>query len=94
MSILYYLTYSANHPFLGHAFAFPKLPASAAWFDDAGCATPCADDENLACGCSDELCGGLAPAEGEEHTRRWAVYEATSPKKKKKGIAAPAKDEM
>eukprot|EP00967_Tisochrysis_lutea_P110783 scaffold173633_cov27-Tisochrysis_lutea.AAC.1 len=76
----------------GHAFAFRALPKKSAMIDDAGCLIPCADDTELGCGCADELCGGLQPVAGEEHVRRWAIYDV-APKKSKKSKKG-AKDEV
>jgi hypothetical protein len=42
--------------------------------DDEGCHVLCADDSGRSCGCADSLCPNPT-AEGEEHNRRWAVYE-------------------
>lgn len=63
----------------GHAFAFNKLPVNAADFDgnDAGCQRPCMDSQSHVCGCADGGCAdqGVSPGKGQEHNRRWAVYE-------------------
>jgi dolichyl-diphosphooligosaccharide--protein glycosyltransferase len=67
----------------GHAFAFSTLPKKSQMVDDVGCGMPCADDAATACGCADELCGGLGAAPGEEHVRRWALYKVGAPHKKK-----------
>ena len=67
----------------GHAFAFDELPKGKE-LNDMGCTEPCADDERYSCGCADEACGDLRPAKGEEHTRRWVVYQVEKDKKKKK----------
>jgi len=74
----------------GHAFAFSTLPKKSLMLDDDGCHTPCADDDRMACGCADELCGGLGAAPGEEHVRRWALYKVGAPPKKKRS----SKDEV
>lgn len=57
----------------GHSFAFSRL------LDDkrmsgGGCERPCDDLDTKTCGCVDDLCTGPKP-KGEEHNRRWAVYE-------------------
>ena len=39
-----------------------------------GCERPCDDLDSKTCGCVDDLCTGPKP-KGEEHNRRWAVYE-------------------
>ena len=51
-----------------------KLP-----MDDEGCMTPCMDFEGYVCGCADGGCATVEPVSGEEHKRRWVVYEV--PKK-------------
>ena len=35
------------------------------------------DDINYKCGCADANCDGVGKAPGEEHLRRWVVYEMT-----------------
>ncbi len=42
--------------------------------EDEGCHVPCTDDQSKSCGCADSLCPNPT-APGEEHNRRWAVYE-------------------
>ena len=42
------------------------------------------DDADLKCGCADALCGGVGATDGEEHERRWVVYEIPTKKKKDK----------
>ncbi|KAF1334860.1 Dolichyl-diphosphooligosaccharide-protein glycosyltransferase, partial [Globisporangium splendens] len=63
----------------GHAFAFNKLPVNVADFDgnDAGCNRPCMDSQEHFCGCADGGCAdqNVAPGKGQEHNRRWAIYE-------------------
>jgi dolichyl-diphosphooligosaccharide---protein glycosyltransferase len=66
----------------GHAFAFNKLPINGADFDgnDAGCTRPCLDSQEHYCGCADGGCDDAAVqrGKGQEHNRRWAVYERDS----------------
>lgn len=38
------------------------------------CERPCADEPSKVCGCTDLACTGPNPP-GEQHNRRWAVYE-------------------
>ena len=45
-----------------------------------GCDRPCMDVDTKVCGCMDDLCTGPTP-KGEEHNRRWAVYELLGGKK-------------
>lgn len=63
----------------GHAFAFSSLDTSRAPTPGGGCDRPCLDLENKVCGCMDGACTGPIP-KGEEHNRRWAVYEVISKK--------------
>jgi len=81
----------------GHAFAIPALPPSwkAGGLDDAGCSVPCLDFQAYGCGCADELCAeaGVSAVRGEEHVRRWAIYEVAAKGKKKAKKGSP-KDEM
>ena len=58
----------------GHAFAFSSIDTSKTQLHGGGCERPCADLENKVCGCTDAACTGPIP-KGEEHNRRWAVYE-------------------
>jgi hypothetical protein len=58
----------------GHSFAFSQLDASKGFINNGGCERPCADLEDKVCGCMDGACTGPVP-KGEEHNRRWAVYE-------------------
>ncbi len=58
----------------GHAFAFSTLDTSRGALQGGGCERPCADLEDKVCGCTDGACTGPIP-KGEEHNRRWAVYE-------------------
>jgi dolichyl-diphosphooligosaccharide---protein glycosyltransferase len=59
----------------GHAFAFSSLDMSKGGFlQGGGCERPCTDLEDTVCGCIDGACTGPVPR-GEEHNRRWAVYE-------------------
>lgn len=63
----------------GHSFAFSTLDASKPLMPGGGCDRPCLDLENKVCGCMDGGCTGPIP-KGEEHNRRWAVYEVISKK--------------
>ena len=65
----------------GHAFAFSSLDTSKGTLQGGGCERPCADLEDKVCGCTDMACTGPIP-KGEEHNRRWAVYEVLGSKKK------------
>lgn len=60
----------------GHAFAFNVKPSD---FDgnDAGCSRPCMDTQNHVCGCAGVACKehNVQAGKGQEHIRRWAVYE-------------------
>ncbi|CAM9208964.1 unnamed protein product [Phaeothamnion confervicola] len=61
----------------GHAFVFDRLDPSAPKRGDArggGCERPCADRAEKVCGCTDGACSG-PKLPGQEHKRRWAVYE-------------------
>eukprot|EP00596_Hydrurales_sp_CCMP1899_P008575 CAMPEP_0119034536 /NCGR_PEP_ID=MMETSP1177-20130426/1514_1 /TAXON_ID=2985 /ORGANISM="Ochromonas sp, Strain CCMP1899" /LENGTH=359 /DNA_ID=CAMNT_0006992017 /DNA_START=1607 /DNA_END=2686 /DNA_ORIENTATION=- len=59
----------------GHSFSFTKLNDSPRGnMQGGGCERSCADMEEKACGCMDAACTGDTP-DGEEHNRRWAVYE-------------------
>ena len=68
----------------GHAFAFSALNeamgSAKGNMHGGGCENPCADLENKVCGCADLACTGRTPP-GEEHNRRWAVYEMIGSKK-------------
>lgn len=64
----------------GHSFAFSSLDLSKGGFvNSGGCERPCADLEDKPCGCMDGACTGPIP-KGEEHNRRWAVYEMVGKK--------------
>lgn len=67
----------------GHAFAFSALDSSKGksqqFMSGGGCERPCADSESKVCGCMDDGCSGPTP-KGEEHNRRWAVYEVLKQK--------------
>jgi dolichyl-diphosphooligosaccharide--protein glycosyltransferase len=64
----------------GHAFAFSSLDTSRGKaLTGGGCDRPCLDVEAKICGCMDNSCTGPTPR-GEQHNRRWAVYEITSKK--------------
>merc|ERR1712070_657401 len=62
----------------GHAFIFDKIDSSryprGGDMKGEGCDRPCADDARHRCGCSDLYCEGPTP-KGEEHNRRWVVYQ-------------------
>ena len=59
----------------GHAFAFSNIDLSKGQaMQGGGCERPCVDNEAKVCGCIDGACSGPTPR-GEEHNRRWAVYE-------------------
>ncbi len=57
----------------GHAFAFNELKSKPTGNPDS-CERPCNDLEDKFCGCADQFCAEGKPR-GEEHNRRWAVYE-------------------
>jgi len=57
----------------GHAFAFNELKSKPTAKSDS-CERPCNDLEDKFCGCADQFCSERTP-KGEEHNRRWAVYE-------------------
>lgn len=61
----------------GHAFAFNQLDNSRGQLQGGGCERPCADSDDKPCGCSDAACTGPI-IRGEEHNRRWAVYEVAT----------------
>lgn len=65
----------------GHAFAFSAIDNSKGTMQGGGCERPCVDLENKVCGCIDTACTGPTP-KGEEHNRRWAVYELIPPNRK------------
>jgi dolichyl-diphosphooligosaccharide--protein glycosyltransferase len=59
----------------GHSFAFSALAGDGKPnMHGGGCERTCADIETKICGCTDAACTGPTP-KGEEHNRRWAVYE-------------------
>lgn len=58
----------------GHSFSFSRLDRSKGTISGGGCERPCVDVETKVCGCMDGACNGPIP-KGEEHNRRWAVYE-------------------
>lgn len=68
----------------GHAFGFSSLNEAMGSprgnMQGGGCENMCADIETKACGCADAACSGRTPP-GEEHNRRWAVYEVIGSKK-------------
>jgi len=65
----------------GHAFSFSNLingaQGTSGNMKGQGCERPCDDVPEKVCGCSDLACTGPVP-KGEEHNRRWAVYEIIS----------------
>lgn len=63
----------------GHSFSFSSLDNSKGQLNTGGCDRPCVDIESKSCGCMDYACTGPTP-KGEEHNRRWAVYEITNKK--------------
>ena len=65
----------------GHSFAFSALDNSKGTMQGGGCERPCMDLEHKVCGCIDTACTGPLP-KGEEHNRRWAVYELVAPSRK------------
>ena len=60
----------------GHSFAFSQLAEGYPRGNtrQGGCERPCLDDQSKPCGCADDTCTSPLPS-GEEHNRRWAVYE-------------------
>ncbi|KAH9189348.1 hypothetical protein AeNC1_008676 [Aphanomyces euteiches] len=58
----------------GHSFVFNKLKSTGKWKNSKDCDRPCLDDPAKACGCIDGACSE-PKMEGEEHNRRWVVYE-------------------
>merc|ERR1711871_981766 len=60
----------------GHSFAFSELAEGYPRGNtrQGGCERPCLDDQSKPCGCADDTCTSPLPS-GEEHNRRWAVYE-------------------
>ena len=62
----------------GHSFVFDEKPGrSVPVLKDRGCERSGVDDINYKCGCADANCDGVGKAPGEEHLRRWVVYEMT-----------------
>ena len=63
----------------GHAFAFSKFSNKAVEGGDRPLEeckkNPCVDETGQPCGCADAACAGNPIIKGEEHIRRWAVYE-------------------
>lgn len=59
----------------GHSFAFDSPPLIKPDGRGPGCERTCLDSNTRSCGCSDMGCGDEATPPGEEHNRRWAVYE-------------------
>jgi dolichyl-diphosphooligosaccharide--protein glycosyltransferase len=66
----------------GHSFAFSSLDTSQSKMQGGGCERPCLDLDDKVCGCTDGACSGPTPR-GEEHNRRWAVYEVLPMGKKR-----------
>ncbi|ETV91205.1 hypothetical protein H310_14082 [Aphanomyces invadans] len=58
----------------GHSFVFHKLKSTGKWKHSKDCERPCLDDGSKACGCMDGACTE-PKMDGEEHNRRWIVYE-------------------
>ena len=61
----------------GHSFAFNQLREgdnSRGNTKGGGCERKCTDVDTYSCGCIDTACTGPIPR-GEEHNRRWAVYQ-------------------
>ena len=58
----------------GHAFVFDRLVKPEGNMKGPDCERPCEDMPDKYCGCSDRGCREPTPP-GEEHNRRWAVYE-------------------
>eukprot|EP01138_Halocafeteria_seosinensis_P011669 gb/GECG01011925.1/.p1 GENE.gb/GECG01011925.1/~~gb/GECG01011925.1/.p1 ORF type:complete len:901 (+),score=82.58 gb/GECG01011925.1/:1-2703(+) len=59
----------------GHSFAFDSPPLVKPDGRGAGCERACLDTGSRSCGCSDLGCGDEPTPPGEEHNRRWVVYE-------------------
>jgi dolichyl-diphosphooligosaccharide--protein glycosyltransferase len=64
----------------GHSFYFNSLAdagehAATGNMGDEACYVACVDSSEHTCGCADQLCAPHQKPEGEEHNRRWAVYE-------------------
>lgn len=59
----------------GHSFAFDAPPLVKPDGRGAGCERACLDTPSRYCGCSDLGCGDEPTPPGEEHNRRWIVYE-------------------
>jgi len=53
---------------------FSRIDKAKGSVKGGGCERPCVDDESKYCGCIDGACSGPKPS-GEEHNRRWAVYQ-------------------
>lgn len=58
----------------GHSFSFGQLKGKPEK-STPGCERPCMDDQSYKCGCADAGCGSDPLPAGQEHNRRWAVYE-------------------
>lgn len=65
----------------GHSFSFSQLRGRPDRNPSSGCTRPCMDDQSQACGCADAGCGTDPLPAGQEHNRRWAVYELAGGKK-------------
>jgi dolichyl-diphosphooligosaccharide---protein glycosyltransferase len=61
----------------GHSFAFNTLTGAPDGGNSPACSRPCQDEREFACGCADGACGDTPPEAGQDHVRRWAVYEVT-----------------
>jgi len=73
----------------GHSFAF-DTPPTGPKVNDAGCHVSCLDYE-YACGCADASCGDVKVTKGEEHLRRWVVYDVGEQPKTKAPNAKTSK---
>jgi dolichyl-diphosphooligosaccharide---protein glycosyltransferase len=79
----------------GHSFIFDEKPGSSVpSLDDRGCGRLCVDDINYKCGCADANCDGVGKAPGEEHLRRWVVYEMTDKAPEKSTSSKATKEDQ
>jgi len=83
----------------GHSFYFNNDVTKSKTFQpannmDAGCKKPCADEGSMYCGCADDSCDDLAPADGEDTVRRWVIYEVPKKSKKATKKSKPSADEL
>ena len=58
----------------GHSFVFRAVKGEPLPSGDPACKRGCEDDPKAPCGCADAACGDRK-LPGQEHNRRWAVYE-------------------